>query len=535
MLTETSEKRTQAEMLVMLAMDFYDFVYTEDGDFLAIPKGGYRVTKTLRGSHGSVQKELARIFHKATGRVATDKAIRDALAVVEGIAALESPKESHIRVARKDRDVYVDIGDSTGRALHVSPEGWRTMDEPPVLFRRTALTAPLPEPVRGGTLDELLRALPVPEPDAALMLGYIVASFIPDIPHPVLNVVGEQGSGKSRLCRQLVSIIDPSRVPARKPPRDLDSWITACQGSWAVNIDNLSLIPDWLSDSFCRTSTGEGDVRRKLFSDSDIVVFNYRRVLIINGISFTQMREDLADRTIQIELPIISRGQRRTEMALDELWTDVRPRALGAILDLLAQVLRVLPDIEVRELPRMADFGRIQGAVDAILGLDGLSRMESAATRRSVTALSNDMILTRICENIDAPWVGTASELLEHVAMHSRRPLPVDWPKDGREMTTVLKRRAPSLRADGWSIEDLGSENKSNTKRWRIVPPTIDELSFDGLASMASMASDEFSISSTSLNETREGEATYQTLAILAERPTTGGSTGRQETVDQWF
>ena len=97
--------------------------------------------------------------------------------------------------------------------------GWTVEDTPPVLFKRTALMASLPEPEQGGDLDELWRWLNVTKEDRPLVAAYLVAALRPDLPHPVLDLSGEQGSGKTTAQKVLVKVIDPGPVPNRKPPR----------------------------------------------------------------------------------------------------------------------------------------------------------------------------------------------------------------------------------------------------------------------------------------------------------------------------
>lgn len=45
----------------------------------------------------------------------------------------------------------------------------------------------------------------------------------------------------------------------------------------------------------CRAVTGDGLVKRTLYSDTDVTVLNYRRVLVVNGIDVGAVRCDLAD------------------------------------------------------------------------------------------------------------------------------------------------------------------------------------------------------------------------------------------------
>ena len=115
----------------------------------------------------------------------------------------------------------------------------------------------------------------------------------------------------------------------------------------------------------CRAVTGDGDVRRRLYSDADLAVFAFRRVVLLNGIDLGAMRDDLAERLMTVEVHPITR--RRYDADLMAAWEAAHPRILGALLDLAAQVLTVLPDVRLADPPRMADFARVLAAVDHVL------------------------------------------------------------------------------------------------------------------------------------------------------------------------
>jgi hypothetical protein len=52
----------------------------------------------------------------------------------------------------------------------------------------------------------------------------------------------------------------------------------------------------------------------------------------------------------------IAQRQRRPEHALCREFELARPQSLGALLDVAAQGLRMLPQVRLQRLPRMADF-----------------------------------------------------------------------------------------------------------------------------------------------------------------------------------
>jgi len=51
------------------------------------------------------------------------------------------------------------------------------------------------------------------------------------------------------------------------PREDRDLFIAAVNG-WVLAFDNVSALPDWISDTLCRLSTGGGFATRQLYSDS---------------------------------------------------------------------------------------------------------------------------------------------------------------------------------------------------------------------------------------------------------------------------
>jgi len=49
-------------------------------------------------------------------------------------------------------------------------------------------------------------------------------------------------------------------------------------GKHAVPVfDNLSRMPDWMVDSFCRAVTGAASEKRALYTDGDSVLLSFRR------------------------------------------------------------------------------------------------------------------------------------------------------------------------------------------------------------------------------------------------------------------
>jgi hypothetical protein len=399
--------------------------------------------------------------------------VKDAIRVLISEANLNDAVKAYIRCAQIGNEIFVDIGDSTGQAIHIFPGGWKIVDSAPVIFRRTALTAPLSRPVEEGDFSKLFSIINIGKESEGLVLGFLVCSLFEAIPKPILGLNGEQGSGKSDSARRLGLLIDPSPAALQSPPKDQSAWIELAAGSYVISLDNLSSVPVWLSDSLCRAATGDSLVKRKNYSDKDLVVHQFKRVVIINGINLTVLRDDLADRVIPINAPIISSTRRKLESDLEQAWLTEFPTIFGGLLTLCSKVLEIYEFIKMPELPRMADFARILKAIDTVRETDSLSTYLDEVGKMASNAVDGDKFFKVVATSSNGEWVVTAAELLDKVSSPSTiYSVQKGWPQTAHAVTDRLTRTGPTLRKVGWIVEDLGSNNEKKTKRWRLCPPT---------------------------------------------------------------
>jgi hypothetical protein len=461
-------KPSAADILIRIGQNRYHFGRATTGEPFAVPNDGPYIARFLRGGRHSLRAELAATYVDIYGRAAPSQAVADAMLALEGRAQAADETQLHLRVAADGADVLLDLGTADATVARISPGHWR-LEQPTSgpLFHRTELTRPLPTPIPGGDLGELRHLLNVSDRDWPLLLAWLVAALIPGIPHPILLLTGEQGTGKSTAGRTLATIIDPSGAPLRRAPKDDESWATAAAGGWVVGLDNLSGIPPWLSDAMCRTVTGDGDVRRRLYTDGDLYVMQYRRVLILTSVDAGALRGDLADRLLAIELEPIKSTNRRTDRELAEALPHAHPRILGALLDLTAHALRALPAARERlaERPRMADFAEIVAAVDLVRGTDVLADYVAAGGQLAAVVVEADPVAAAVRDFIArlGTWRGTSAQLhellTEHAPVHSNAK---NWPPDGTRLSGRLRRAAPALRSVG--VET--TFGKVNGTRW---------------------------------------------------------------------
>ncbi|WP_327067814.1 ATP-binding protein [Kitasatospora sp. NBC_01302] len=463
---------SQASLLVALARSRYELIMSEDGRPYGVPIGGPAVVMPLRGRAG-LRSQLARQFtDESDGAVPSQSALADAMTVLEGIAAATDPVPVHLRVAGGPGRVVLDLGTADGKCVIVTTDGWQVSNRSPVLFRRSGAMSPMPEPVRGkGGLALLHGLLNMGDESFHQLVAWLVASWIPHIPHPVVTFKGEQGTGKSKAAQTVINLVDPSAATKRSQPRDVKAWATQAFNSWALCLDNVSNIQPWLSDTLCKAVTGDGIVDRALYTDDDVVVLTFRRVLAMTTIDAGALAGDLAERMLLLDLELISEESRRSEEELDTAFRSARPAILGALLDLLASVLKVLPGVKLDRMPRMADFARVLAAVDQVQGWHTLDSYTAGAANVNADALDGDPFGSAVAEFAEqqAAWTGSAARLLELIpppdGFHPK------WPKDATRVSGHLKRIAPILRSVGIGYDD--SCRATDRKRTRLITISV--------------------------------------------------------------
>lgn len=473
--------------LIRLAEQRYQFGVTPAGEHFVYRKEQPHMVRMFKGGTRGLRAEFARSYLRAEGRPPANTALAECIQALEGIAEESAPEELHLRVSEKDGSIYIDQGDTDGTVFRITRGSWNVQTSAPVKFRRTRLTGMLPSPVphpRGaaGVMD-LFSHLNISEQDYRPVLAWLVAALIaPEVPHPVLAFLALHGTAKSTATRRLGQMVDPSPVPTRTAPRNEEQWVTAAAGSWVVGIDNASSIQPWFSDALCRAVTGDGDVRRQLFSDGDLTVIQFRRCVILNGIDLGGLRGDLADRLLAVDLRHIPEEERREESELNAQWEEQYPSLFAALLAFSAEVYDVLPAVELAQKPRMADFARVLAAVDKVaddLGLpgdSGLDRFMQRGEGLAEESLSSDVFIMAVLALAEQGRLQnlTSAEILKEVESHMfftshdwRRPSR-GWPTSPKSVTGYLKRNIPQMRKTGWAVYDDGKRNKENVLKWTI-------------------------------------------------------------------
>jgi hypothetical protein len=469
------ETETQAQQLAKISTAGAALFHAPNGTGYAdIIINGHRETWAIRGA--GFRKWLVREFYKRDGAVPNSNAMQSALGLIEAIAHFEGPERKvSVRVAGDAGKLYLDLADAGWNAIEIDAKGWRLVHEPPVRFRRASGMLPLPIPERGGKINSLRRFLNVrDDTDFVLAVAWLLAALRDVGPYPVLALLGVHGAAKSSFTTVLRSLVDPNTAPLRALPReDRELFISANNGH-VLAFDNVSGLPNWVSDTLCRLATGGGFAVRQLYTDQDEVLFDSCRPIILNGIEDFVTRPDLADRTIFEALQSIPEKDRKAGQQLMAEFEGERPKILGALLDAVSCGLRRLPNIKLERLPRMADFAKwVTACEPALWPAETFARAYDANRAEAVeTVIESDAVATALRSFMAdrTEWVGTASELLGHltfIVSDAERSRGSTWPTAPNKLSGRLRRQAPFLRHVGIQIDER-RKGKAGTRTLHI-------------------------------------------------------------------
>jgi hypothetical protein len=458
-----SRKASQATQLIKFADEFEFFHDRQKRGFVRLQVKGH--TEVWPVNSTSFRNLLAQRFYEHTHTAINRNALADAVAALDGRACFEGREEQvFLQVAPCNGNILIDLCDQEWRVIEVTPTGWQMLDKSPTAFIRTGAMQPLPVPVpsEDGSLDPLWKLLNVTPKQRPLLAGALLNGFHPNGPYFVTDYTGEQGLAKSCATRIHRTLIDPNETPLRSPPKEeLDLQVQAANNRCVV-LDNLSILPGWLSDAICRLATGGGHSSRLFYTNGEEFTLALKRPVILNGIEDVATRPDLAERVLQIELESIPDKRRMSERELWEKYEQLWPIMFSGLLNGLVCALRELPNVKLDALPRMADaclwasagesaFGWPQGTFMSAYR----ENLDEGATA-SVEAHPVGMAIRCLLED-NIEWSGEPSQLLSTLTGIASEELlhAPGWPKTPRALSACMRRLAPALRRGGVKYESF--------------------------------------------------------------------------------
>jgi hypothetical protein len=382
--------------------------------------------------------------------------------------------EVHVRVARHENKGYLSLGDDDNTVIEYDAEGFRVSEAPPVRFRKTPGSLPIPEP-EAGDLDELQSLFNVNDENWAFLLSWMVMTLVnPGRPTPICVLNGEHGSAKTTALKQITLLIDPKIGATSGPAKSEDDLIASAYSSYIVSADNVSSFYQ-LADPWCRLATGGGLRKRQLYSDNALAAYDVIRPVLASGIDPTTYQQDLIERLLTIEL--VRPDIYISEAEVSQRFEGKRARCLGALLTLAGHIMAQPKPNDTDLNVRMADFGLVGELVSRHLRFkpgwfitNYTEMLETAAAENAesdpVFTFFEQFLLTEFA-NFHPPQIGQhlrykSHELNQYMAekikygrLHANQQ---DIPRNARAMSMRIFRLQKQLRELGIHCEKLSSD-----------------------------------------------------------------------------
>jgi len=476
---EEEEKKSVAVQIVELtnAAAAPLFMTAEKEFFARLPVKDHH--EIVRLGDGTFRDWAEQRLYETTGKGAHKEGLTSARSILRGQIRQDGTTFAlHNRVAWHEGALWYDLTDADWRAVRIGAGKWEIVDDAPILFRRYTHQQPQVAPDPSGDAHALLDFLNLSNDDHLLFLVYALSCLVPNIPHPIPVFCGAQGSAKTTAARVLRGLVDPSALGTLSFPKGSKEFVQQVSHNWLAIIDNVTSIPDWLSDALSRASTGEGDSKRMLYSDDEDILYAFRRCVGITSITSPVKRPDLFDRAILFSFERIDQEQRQDEETFWATYSAALPGIFGGALNALAKAVEVYPALTFDRLPRMADFAKWGAAIAEGLGHDQQEFMEAydtdIAERHQQSVEANPFAAAVAALMADRnEWEGTAGELL-NAAREAAEAEELDttseaWPANARWASQRLNEAKTDLAEVGVAVSSGKREGGSGKRILRIV------------------------------------------------------------------
>lgn len=392
-------------------------------------------------------------YREDFGHPPGSEAIKQAKVQIEAKCEGGRQVELYNRVGWHNGAIYYDLTTQDWRGVIITKDGWEVVFLPPI-FKRYPHQAEQVFPVKGSDPKKLLEFCNINKDDACLFMTAIATFFIPDIPHVIPVQIGEQGTGKSNNSRMIKSLCDPSKVMSISVPKDLEQAQMIADKHWLNNFDNLSRVSEWFSDFLCRAVTGEGDMKRSLYTNDEEFIRTYRRCFVLNGIGSSICRPDLLDRSIIFDIPILR--ETRPEKVIACEWRASLPGILGGFFSAISNAMAVIDGVSGHERFRMSDFAQWSAALAEYLGFsreEFFKKYQQSVDHKWEDTAEESTFAQRLVylvESNSGEWVGSATTLLESIQPETGFDKTI--PGNARALGSELMRIAPVMRSVGIDI-----------------------------------------------------------------------------------
>ena len=350
----------------------YFWIQRDNGSYDALPHDDERLIRLLL-------RKYKQKYGKVLNRVTALQAIQSHTA--EGDVPENTIANVGKRIMKVGDTLWVDLRDPKNSIYSVTPEHrgppYPYSPDLGILFTRDG-GLPMPMPERDDDRDwlkwfsELLR---IPKDIQMLFIVHVCHLFCVWQETPFMMFVGPERSGKTVTAAMVKELVDPVGLNSTSNtlPKDEAKLSMMLTRELAQLFDNVSYIPQPISDMLCQACTGGVFSARELYTTSSMrtIPFRKMRILMTSIVRDAIRTPDLASRTLLYDVPP---GQK--DAAKDDIEAKYKKNRAHVLYAVLDTVGRAMMEYEARKnhysnLPtttRMVEFERFGSAIAHVLG-----------------------------------------------------------------------------------------------------------------------------------------------------------------------
>lgn len=346
--------------------------------------------------------------------------------------------------------LIVDVCNRKWEFVEINPSKVEKINSERPIFKRTSGMKELKIEVGNKeAYDKYLDLMPIKEESRLIIEVYIIALTLSCISRPHLMITGHHGSAKTTSAKLIKKLLDPTSPEIMSLPSDLNELSIQLEKQYLPLYDNISNLSQSQTDVLCRAITGDGNLRRKLYTDNEEITFEYIRSVIFTGINLPSQAPDFLDRLLIIELERIEPNNRKTIKEIDSICYSLLPYARGYIFETLSKAFEKIDEVtnDLKELPRMADFTIYGEAIARALGYEPLefyNKYMVSIGKVSEKALDESILAESLIDLAKENWEGSITELHQKL-----RDISQTIPKSPNYLSQKIKQIEPNLKDVG--------------------------------------------------------------------------------------
>ena len=383
-------------------------------------------------------------------------------------------RDVYYRIAPYLNGIEIDLGDTSHTRIRVTDFGSELISgASETLFYRSPSTLEMVRPAPEGKIELLKKHLNMSLSNQMLYIAWLTYTLA----HPkkassnyvILVLQGNQGSGKSSHCKNvLLRILDPSSTGVQMMPTNIKDLAVAVCNKHVVCFDNVRDIRPHMADAFCIVSTGGSLTGRQLYSDSEQNVIQMHCAVVLNGIHSSIDQPDLAQRCLPIELFTIPEHKRKLEKVLIQEMDADLPAIMCGLYNLISDVFKYLPIVEVTNPERMIEFVHWLAAMELAMNVpQGVyqAAFSDAVNQGQLDSLLDNTLASALVDfaNKYGDWSDTPAKLLLELNRSADKytQRDRDWPQNPIALSKRLKPLQASLATQNIHLTFTRGKNRT--------------------------------------------------------------------------